>query len=59
MLGDFNEVLNSDEKLGGRPINCNRALKFQECLNSCGIIDMGFSGPRFTWTILRGILDLI
>lgn len=59
MLGDFNVVLNSGEKFGGNPVNCSHALKLQECLNECGMIDMGFTGPRFTWTNLRGLTKLI
>ncbi|KAL0005366.1 hypothetical protein SO802_012927 [Lithocarpus litseifolius] len=59
MLGDFNEVLSSVEKLGGRPVNAYRAGLFQECLNACGMMDMGFVGSNFTWTNLRNFSDLI
>ena len=59
MLGDFNEVLSGEEKLGGRQINAYRAKLFQECINGCGLMDMGFLGPRFTWTNLRNLSDLI
>ncbi|XP_065631297.1 uncharacterized protein LOC136068288 [Quercus suber] len=47
IAADFNEVLLGDDKYGGQPVNVNRALNFQECLNNCGMIDLGFSGPRF------------
>lgn len=50
IAGDFNEVLLDEEKFGGRPICISRALKFQDCLNNCGMIDLGFSSPWFTWT---------
>lgn len=42
MMGDFNEVLLGSEKFGGRPVNIRRALKFQDCLDACGMIDIGF-----------------
>lgn len=29
------------------------ALKFAESLNYCGMIDLGFSGLKFTWTNSR------
>ncbi|XP_075636523.1 uncharacterized protein LOC142608717 [Castanea sativa] len=45
ILGDFNEVLSSAEKLGGRPVNAYRAGLFQECLNACGMMDMGLVRP--------------
>ena len=59
LLGDFNEVLNSEDKFGGRSINLNRALDFKECLDTCSLLDLGFSGPKFTWSNLRQVPDLI
>ncbi|XP_023889031.1 uncharacterized protein LOC112001096 [Quercus suber] len=59
LLGDFNEVLSSEDKFGGRNINLNRALDFKECLDSCSLLDLGFSGPKFTWSNLRQVSDLI
>lgn len=58
-LGDFNEILNDSEKMGGSPVDQNRALRFAEVLNNCGFIDLGFSGPPFTWSNLRQSEDLI
>lgn len=55
---DFNEVHLGDDKFRGRPINSYRALKFQECLNSCRMIDLRFSGPRFTWSNNRPLSQL-
>lgn len=40
-------------------MNIRRALKFQECLDACGMIDMGFRGAKYTWSNLRYIIDLI
>ena len=48
IAGDFNEVLLGEDKYGGRPMNVNRVLNFQECLNNCGMIDLGFSCHIFT-----------
>lgn len=59
MMGDFNEVLMSVDKFGGRPVNFWLAMKFQNCLDTCGMMDMGFSGNRFTWTNSRGVANLI
>ncbi|XP_028109543.1 uncharacterized protein LOC114308200 [Camellia sinensis] len=59
IMGDFNELLTSLDKFGGRPINLSRALKFKECMDHCGMLDLGFSGPKFTWTNLRNIGALI
>ncbi|XP_050280869.1 uncharacterized protein LOC126721842 [Quercus robur] len=59
MLGDFNEVLSSEEKLGGNQINLNRALEFIECLDNCNFLDLGFAGPKFTWTNKKTVTSLI
>ena len=59
MLDDFNEVLSSEKKLDGRPVSAYRVRLFQECLNDCGMMDMGFVRLRFTWTNLRNLSDLI
>jgi len=47
-MGDFNEVLPRNEKIGGRPVNTRKALRFQECLDACDMMDMGFSGAKYT-----------
>ena len=47
---DFNEVLVGEDKFGGRPVNISRVVNFQECLNICGMIDLGFSRLCYTWT---------
>lgn len=36
-----------------------RALSFKECLDACNMIDIGFSGPQFTWTNIREIQERI
>ncbi|XP_075660821.1 uncharacterized protein LOC142630676 [Castanea sativa] len=59
VAGDFNEVLMGEDKYGGRPVNISRALHFQECLDTCRLIDIGFSGSRFTWSNHRLLTDLI
>ena len=59
MVGDFNEVLMGEDKFGGRAVNISRALRFQECLNFCRMIDIGFSRTRFTWSNQRPLTHLI
>lgn len=48
IAGDYNEVLMGEDKFGGRPVNVSKAIWFQECLDSCRMIDIGFFGARFT-----------
>ena len=44
-VGDYNETLTSDEKQGGSP----RAGRLMEDLLHCGLIDLSFSGNKYTW----------
>lgn len=59
IAGDFNEVLADDEKYRGRVVNANRSLLFKDCLDACNMVDLGFPGPRFTWSSRRGFQNLI
>ena len=59
LVGDFNEVLSSEDKFGGLPVRLGRSQLFNNCLNDCGMIDLGFHGPRFTWSNLREVRYLI
>lgn len=59
IMGDFNESLIGEDKFRGRPVSVNRSLLLKKCLDKCNMIDLGFSGPRFTWTIRREVQGLI
>lgn len=54
-IGDFNEVCYSHEKLRGRPIKVYRANLLLDCMLSCGMIDVGFVGQKFTWSNKRRV----
>ena len=59
IVGDFNEVLLGEDKFRGRPISISRAINLQECLNTCGMINLGFFGPPFTWTNRQPLPHLV
>ncbi|XP_075670362.1 uncharacterized protein LOC142640157 [Castanea sativa] len=59
IVRDFNEPLSNEDKFGGRAVSNSRSFDFKECLDSCNMIDLGFSGPRFTWTNKREVGALI
>ena len=42
LLGDFNDMLSEDEKMGGLPLNRNRVTAFRNCLDTCGLLDLNF-----------------
>ena len=43
-------MISDDEKLGGLPLNRTWISLFRACMDNCGLMDLGFQGPRFTWT---------
>ncbi|KAH0768990.1 hypothetical protein KY290_012971 [Solanum tuberosum] len=47
--GDFNVILNEEEKLRGLPFTQLEAQEFTQCINNCGLEELKFSGSRFTW----------
>ncbi|GMJ05748.1 hypothetical protein HRI_004244000 [Hibiscus trionum] len=49
VIGDFNEILLSSEKRGGR-IRSDRSMEaFRRALEDCDLEDLGFSGNWYTW----------
>lgn len=59
LASDFNEPLSDEDKFGGKAVSVNRSLLFKKCLDKCNMIDIGFSGPWFTWTNRREFQALI
>lgn len=53
LLGDFNDIASPTEKFGGGPPNFIKIETFNNFLNNCGLIDLGYVGPSFTWTNRR------
>lgn len=49
VLGDFNAYLAPLEKVGGASPSSTSMKAFRDCLDSCGLSDLGFKGPPFTW----------
>ncbi|XP_021828885.1 uncharacterized protein LOC110769256, partial [Prunus avium] len=48
LAGDFNDMLNKSDKLGGAPIR--RLRGFKPWFDQHAMCDLGFSGPKYTWT---------
>ena len=49
MVGDFNEILNNQEKSGG-PVRPESSFKpFSDMINCCGMEELSSRGDRFTW----------
>jgi ribonuclease HI len=49
-VGDFNEITHQDEKRGACRRRERQMEDFRNVLDDCYLGDMGFTGPRFTWS---------
>ncbi|XP_050222303.1 uncharacterized protein LOC126672395 [Mercurialis annua] len=49
VFGDFNEILFSREKEGGRPKQNYLMESFRQALDDCALRDLGWTGFQFTW----------
>ncbi|XP_019177850.1 PREDICTED: uncharacterized protein LOC109173044 [Ipomoea nil] len=52
-LGDYNSVLDREETSSTDSYALSRCADFQDWISRQGLIDLGFSGPKFTW--MRGL----
>ena len=51
-LGDFNNIM-YDMDTSSVNLNYNRLRAFNGFVKQCGLFDLGFSGPAYTWTNKR------
>nr|XP_016487427.1 PREDICTED: uncharacterized protein LOC107807533 [Nicotiana tabacum] len=47
--GDFNIIMDPNEKLWGKPHRMYKSLEFQTCINKYGLIVIGYNGSNYTW----------
>lgn len=48
-IGDFNQVVSIEDKLGGNLPCHNLMAAFHGMLCDCSLVDLEFKGPKFTW----------
>uniref|UniRef100_A0A803PAR7 Reverse transcriptase domain-containing protein n=1 Tax=Cannabis sativa TaxID=3483 RepID=A0A803PAR7_CANSA len=48
LMGDFNEIMNGDERIGRRA-QCNPSQRLQDCMENCNMADLKYSGSFYTW----------
>ena len=52
-MGEMNEIMHPNEKHGpGRP-DMRRINTLSDAVKQCGFLDLGYSGPAYTWTNKR------
>jgi hypothetical protein len=53
VLGDFNEVMWSFEQMSKNRRPEQQMLAFRDVLETCGLVDLGFTGYPFTYNNKR------
>lgn len=54
VIGDSNNIVNQNEKQGGRSFASSSRNGFQDMIDELGMIDLGYVGHSFTWNNKRG-----
>ncbi|XP_019264059.1 PREDICTED: uncharacterized protein LOC109241742 [Nicotiana attenuata] len=54
VMGDFNSVLHTDDKVGGNPVSLAEIVDFQQCIEQCELLELPTSGSRYTWNDRHG-----
>ena len=53
VIGDFNEITRMSEKEGGSTRPRQQMMNFVNTINCCGLRDIGYVGPKYTWWYVR------
>ncbi len=59
VCGDFNEIVDNGEKLGFQSRAQRLIANFREALTDCELSNLGFQGPKFTWSNLQSNENVI
>lgn len=51
-FGDFNDIM-KNEKFGGNRVNFRRMHDFNNVIQNYNLLDLGFTGQKFTWSNCR------
>lgn len=52
-MGDMNNIMHVSEKCGPKPANVAHIHDFCFLIKQCGLIEMGYNGPAYTWSNKR------
>ncbi|XP_074292872.1 uncharacterized protein LOC141619753 [Silene latifolia] len=50
VMGDFKQIANLEDKMGGNQRFTRDMESFTTWMECCSLFDLGFTGPRFTWS---------
>ena len=58
-IGDFNEITENSEKVGGLPKVRRQMENFCNTISHCQFYDLGYRGSRFTWCNMQHNGDFV
>ncbi|KAJ8429193.1 hypothetical protein Cgig2_032933 [Carnegiea gigantea] len=47
---DFSSLLHIDDRIGGDNVSYNDLEDFRDCITTCGLHGLRYTGPKFTWS---------
>lgn len=50
VMGDFNNVLEPGDRIGGREVTAHEIKNFKSCIEECDLQDITATGGSFTWS---------
>ncbi|XP_059306501.1 uncharacterized protein LOC132057943 [Lycium ferocissimum] len=54
LMGDFNAVLNMDDRIGRSRVSMAEVYEFHDCVEACGLMELPAQGSGNTWSVNRG-----
>ncbi|RAL37786.1 hypothetical protein DM860_000480 [Cuscuta australis] len=54
IIGDFNSVLELDDRIGGNPVTIEETSDFKNCVQTCGLEEIPSEGSKYTWSNRQG-----
>jgi len=50
VLGDFNSILNVEDRIGGNPITWAEMMDFNKCVKESRLLEFPTQGNKYTWS---------
>ncbi|XP_075086066.1 uncharacterized protein LOC142168811 [Nicotiana tabacum] len=50
VVGDFNSVLNTEDRIGGNEVTWAEVVDFYNCIVECGLMELPAQENRYTWS---------
>ncbi|XP_070039649.1 uncharacterized protein [Nicotiana tomentosiformis] len=54
IMGDFNAVLQQENKIGGNQVAFSEVVDYQECLDKCTLMELPNNGYKYSWSDKHG-----